>query len=188
MGASSTSYSGSSRRSGSGSNFLTKFTDPRVCRPFLVGHCPHDLFSSTKFELGPCRNQHNERLRAEYLETPDREKYGYEWDYARVLGDYVNECDKRIQDSQTKLETTYEEIFRQKQLVYPPVSSTPYVLSMLTCLLQLKEIGDLSNKITFSLDEISVLGNSGNVAMALQQFYQVDLLHSDKKEKEVKLP
>lgn len=124
MGMSSAS---SSRRSGgsSSSNFLLKFTDPRVCRPFLVGHCPHDLFSSTKFELGPCRNQHNERLKADYLEAPNREQYGYEWDYARVLRDYVSECDKRIGESQTKLETTYEEIFRQKQLVCP--SSSKFV-------------------------------------------------------------
>jgi len=119
MGANATSFSSSSSRRAGGSNpnFLVKFTDPRVCRPFLVGYCPHDLFSSTKFELGPCRNQHNERLRAEYLDTPDREKYGYEWDYARVLRDYVSECDKRIGESQIKLETTYEEIVRQKQLV-----------------------------------------------------------------------
>jgi len=43
----------------------------------------------------------------------------------------------------------------------------------------------LSAKITFSLDEINVLGTQGSVAMALQQFHQVDLLHYDKKEKEV---
>jgi hypothetical protein len=49
----------------------------------------------------------------------------------------------------------------------------------------MKEINDLSTKITFSLDEINVLGNQGNVAMALQQFHQVDLLHYEKREKEV---
>ena len=43
----------------------------------------------------------------------------------------------------------------------------------------------MSAKITFSLDEINVLGTQGSVAMALQQFHQVDLLHYDKKEKEV---
>lgn len=43
----------------------------------------------------------------------------------------------------------------------------------------------MSTKITFSLDEINVLGSQGNVAMALQQFHQVDMLHYDKSEKEV---
>jgi hypothetical protein len=44
----------------------------------------------------------------------------------------------------------------------------------------------LSNKITFSLDEINVLGNQGAVAMSLQQFHTVDMLHYDKQEKEVR--
>jgi hypothetical protein len=43
----------------------------------------------------------------------------------------------------------------------------------------------LSTKITFSLDEINVLGSQANVAMALQQFSQVDLLLYEKREKEV---
>jgi len=49
----------------------------------------------------------------------------------------------------------------------------------------MKEIGELSTKITFSLDEINVLGSQSNVAMALQQFHQVDLLLYEKREKEV---
>jgi len=52
------------------------------------------------------------------LETKDKEKYGYEWEYQSVLREYVGECDKRIESSQRKLETTYEEMVRQRQLVY----------------------------------------------------------------------
>ena len=51
----------------------------------------------------------------------------------------------------------------------------------------MKEIGELNTKITFSLDEINVLGSQSQVAMALQQFHQVDLLLYEKKEKEVSL-
>jgi hypothetical protein len=121
MGSDTTTFSSRRSTSGSNPNYLTTFTDPRICRPFLVGHCPHDLFQNTKFEQGPCRNQHNERLRQDYLETQDREKYGYEWEYQAVLKEYVGECDKRIESSQRKLETTYEEMFRQRQLVLPPL-------------------------------------------------------------------
>jgi hypothetical protein len=49
----------------------------------------------------------------------------------------------------------------------------------------MKEIGELNTKITFLLDEINVLGTQQQVAMALQQFHQVDLLLYEKKEKEV---
>ena len=51
----------------------------------------------------------------------------------------------------------------------------------------MKEIGELNTKITFSLDEINVLGSQSQVAMALQQFHQVDLLLYEKREKEVSL-
>ena len=118
MGSDTTTFS---RRTAGGNNpnYLMSFTDSRVCRPFLVGSCPHDLFENTKFEQGPCRNQHNERLRQDYLEAADREKYGYEWEYQKVLKEYVGDCDKRIESSQRRLETTYEEMFRQRQLVFP---------------------------------------------------------------------
>jgi len=49
----------------------------------------------------------------------------------------------------------------------------------------MKEITELSMKTSFSLDEIDVLGTQKQVAMALQQFHQVDLLQPEKKEKEV---
>ena len=52
----------------------------------------------------------------------------------------------------------------------------------------MKEIGELNTKVTFLLDEINVLGTQQQVAMALQQFHQVDLLLYEKKEKEVFLP
>src|SRR5436309_14764260 len=103
MGSDSTSFSRRNAGGGSNPNYLTSFTDPRVCRPFLVGYCPHELFENTKFEQGQCRNQHNERLRQDYLESADRENYGYEWEDAKVIREYVSECDKRIETSQRKL-------------------------------------------------------------------------------------
>jgi len=52
----------------------------------------------------------------------------------------------------------------------------------------MKEISELTTKITFLLDEINVLGSQSNVAMALQQFHQVDMLQYERKEKEVFTP
>jgi len=49
----------------------------------------------------------------------------------------------------------------------------------------MKEINELGTKITFSLDEVNVLGNQSNVAMALLQYHQVDLLRHEKQQKEV---
>ena len=37
-------------------------TDPKACRSFLVGTCPHDLFTNTKQDLGACPRVHSETL------------------------------------------------------------------------------------------------------------------------------
>jgi hypothetical protein len=49
-------------------------TDPKVCRSYLVGNCPHDLFTNTKNELGPCSKVHNEALKTEYQEADADQK------------------------------------------------------------------------------------------------------------------
>ncbi|EAQ85418.1 hypothetical protein CHGG_09432 [Chaetomium globosum CBS 148.51] len=62
-------------------------TDPKVCRSYLVGTCPHDLFTNTKAHLGACPRVHSEALKAEYEGLPEAEKkkYGFEYDYMRDL-------------------------------------------------------------------------------------------------------
>ena len=39
-------------------------TDPKVCRSQLAGTCPHDLFTNTKQDIGPCTKIHSEALKA----------------------------------------------------------------------------------------------------------------------------
>jgi hypothetical protein len=43
-----------------------KYYDRDVCRLFLAGLCPHDLFQLTKMDLGPCPKVHSLQLRKEY--------------------------------------------------------------------------------------------------------------------------
>jgi hypothetical protein len=42
------------------------YYDRDVCRLFLAGLCPHDLFQLTKMDLGPCSKIHSLQLRKEY--------------------------------------------------------------------------------------------------------------------------
>ena len=66
-------------------------TDPKVCRSYLAGTCPHDLFTNTKQDIGPCPRVHNEALKAEYEAMPEKERqrYGFEYDYMRDLQKYI---------------------------------------------------------------------------------------------------
>jgi hypothetical protein len=101
-------------------------TDPKVCRSFLVGTCPHDLFTNTKQDLGPCPNVHSEGLKAEYEAAPDKSKYGFEYDYMRDMQKYIDDCNRRIDAAQRRLEKTPDEIRQTNALVcrFPP----PHVL------------------------------------------------------------
>lgn len=94
-------------------------TDGRVCRSFLVGTCPHDLFTNTKQDLGPCPKVHNEALKSEYegLTAAERHKYGFEYDYLRDMQKYIDECNRRIDAAQRRLEKTPDEIRQTNNLV-----------------------------------------------------------------------
>jgi LUC7 N_terminus len=87
-------------------------TDPKVCRSYLVGTCPHDLFTNTKQDIGPCPKSHNEALKTEYDAASDEQKrkWGFDFDYLRDMQKYVDDCDRRIDQAQKRLEKTPDEI------------------------------------------------------------------------------
>jgi hypothetical protein len=45
----------------------THFSDPEVCKNFLVQFCPHQLFINTKSDLGTCSKLHDEHLKSQYV-------------------------------------------------------------------------------------------------------------------------
>lgn len=94
-------------------------TDPKVCRSYLAGTCPHDLFTNTKQDLGQCPKVHAEGLKVEYDGMPDREKQrlGFEHDYMRDLHKYIDDCNRRIEAAQRRLEKTPDEIRQTNVLV-----------------------------------------------------------------------
>lgn len=95
--------------------------DSKVCRSYLVGNCPHDLFTNTKQDFGPCPKVHSEALKVEYQEaSPEQKrKWGFEFDYLRDMQKHVDECNRRIDQAQRRLEKTPEEIRQTNALVRP---------------------------------------------------------------------
>lgn len=111
MGSSSTSRSAQ-----------ISLTDPKACRSYIVGTCPHDLFTNTKQDIGPCPKVHSENLKTEYEGMPERERQrmGFEYDYMRDVGKYIEECNRRIDSAQRRLEKTPDEIRQTNVLVSFP--------------------------------------------------------------------
>jgi hypothetical protein len=141
-------------------------TSPQVCRSFLVGTCPHDLFTNTKQDIGPCPKLHSPSHRDEYQANPSAHP-NFEFDYLRDLQKYIDECNRRIDSAQRRLEKTPDEIRQTSAL--------------------LKQIGDLSQSISTGLLEIEVLGTSGLVSRALDEHIRIRQALVTKTELEAKL-
>ncbi|CAJ2505707.1 Uu.00g131010.m01.CDS01 [Anthostomella pinea] len=144
-------------------------TDPKVCRSFLVGTCPHDLFTNTKQDLGQCPRVHAEALKTEWETLPEaeRQKYGFQHDYARDLQKYIDDCNRRIDTAQRRLEKTPDEI-RQTNVL-------------------LKGISDLACTINCGLLEVQILGEMGEVSRAYDEFFKVRQAGQTKAEREREL-
>ncbi|KAJ4420666.1 splicing factor [Gnomoniopsis sp. IMI 355080] len=144
-------------------------TDPKACRSYIAGTCPHDLFTNTKQDLGPCPRVHSESLKAEYEALPEQEKkrHGFEYDYMRDLQKYIEECNRRIDVAQRRLEKTPDEI-RQTNVL-------------------LKSISDLTASINNGLLEVEILGELGEVGRAYDEFYRVKQAQQQKAEREREL-
>uniref|UniRef100_A0A0D6QWV0 RNA-binding protein Luc7-like 2 n=1 Tax=Araucaria cunninghamii TaxID=56994 RepID=A0A0D6QWV0_ARACU len=81
-----------------------KFYDRDVCRLFLVGLCPHDLFQLTKMDLGSCPKVHSLQLRKEYQEAKAKGKDNYDRELEDVIERLISECDRKIQRALKRLE------------------------------------------------------------------------------------
>lgn len=94
-------------------------TDPSVCRSFLVGTCPHELFTNTKNELGTCRKAHPPALKTQYQEADadQKRRWGFEFDYMREMQHHIDSCNRKIESAQKRLEKTPEEIRQTNALV-----------------------------------------------------------------------
>ncbi|KAK6201560.1 uncharacterized protein RJT21DRAFT_120613 [Scheffersomyces amazonensis] len=87
-------------------------SSPRVCKSFLVGTCPHDLFVATKQDLGKCPRLHLQKHKLEYEYRT--KKLGetfpeFEYEYFNHIKEYINKLDRIINDAQQRLTQTSPE-------------------------------------------------------------------------------
>lgn len=143
--------------------------DPKVCRSYIAGTCPHDLFTNTKQDLGMCPKVHSDALKAEYdaLSPAEKAKHGFDYDYMRDLQKYIEECNRRIEIAQRRLDKTPDEIRQTNQL--------------------LRAIGDLNETIAQGLVEVEVLGEAGLVGLAMDELVRVRQTTQAKTDREKEL-
>ncbi|KAJ2076621.1 splicing factor [Coemansia sp. RSA 988] len=91
-----------------------RYTDPDVCKDYLVDFCPNQQFTNTKADLGPCELVHDDRLRSTYQKSEDRGRLGYE-------DAFYDRLQRLSHDLQRKVRRALERITAEadEQLVNP---------------------------------------------------------------------
>ncbi|EPX72042.1 U1 snRNP-associated protein Usp106 [Schizosaccharomyces octosporus yFS286] len=148
------------------SNFTSRgqvhFTDRKVCRSFLCGICPHDIFTNTKMDLGPCPKIHSDKLKSDYERASYSHSYGYEWDYLDDLERHVDECNRRIDIAEARKEKTKEEIERTDELM--------------------REIAHTGHSIEVLIEEMKALSQKGHLNQSMKHYTELSRLRSRKEE------
>jgi uncharacterized coiled-coil DUF342 family protein len=142
-----------------------EMTSHQVCKSFLVGTCPHDLFVGTKQDLGKCPLLHLEKYKLEY-EYRTRKKGeqfpDFEYAYFKHLQKYIHDLDKTIEIAQRRLERTPEE--KEK-------------IAKVT-----KELDDLDTKIGLMTQEIAYLLNQDETLKSVFETVKLDELCKEREQ------
>ncbi|EDV27758.1 uncharacterized protein TRIADDRAFT_20548 [Trichoplax adhaerens] len=79
------------------------WSDDNVCKRFLCGFCPSQLFTNTRSDLGPCEKIHDENLRQLYKKSKRNGKMQYEEDFLRYLQSIMADVERRIRRGHQRL-------------------------------------------------------------------------------------
>eukprot|EP00667_Euglena_gracilis_P016145 EG_transcript_16849 len=83
-----------------------RLRDPALCKYFLCGFCPNDLFLNTRVSLGHCDGTHDDVLAEEWNKLTEREKrdFGYEELFMKRIQQLVDDMDRKIARHKERME------------------------------------------------------------------------------------
>ncbi|XP_021632681.1 putative RNA-binding protein Luc7-like 2 isoform X2 [Manihot esculenta] len=146
-----------------------KYYDRDVCRMYLVGLCPHELFQLTKMDMGPCPKVHSLQLRKEYEEARTKGVDNYDRELEDVIDRLIVECDKKISRALKRLDAE-----DAKAAIAISVSEVT----------QNEEIIELSKQIKEKLKEVDKYDLEGKTDFKIQALEEVEKLRSERAEKQ----
>ncbi|CAA0829594.1 LUC7 related protein [Striga hermonthica] len=150
-------------RNGDAQEVTRKYYDRVVCRLFLAGLCPHDLFQLTKMDKGPCSKLHSLQLRREYEEAKAKGLDNYDRDLEDNIDRLIVECDRKISRALKRLDE--EDAKAAIAISVSEVTSTP-------------EIIELSKKIKEKLKEADQSDLEGKTDMKIRAMEEVEELRT----------
>ncbi|XP_050032906.1 putative RNA-binding protein Luc7-like 1 [Dermacentor andersoni] len=152
-------------RDGENNRYKVHFTDPRVCKSFLLACCPHDILASTRMDLGDCPKIHDLALRADYENASKKKDYFYDVDAMEHLQNFIGECDRRTEQAKRRLAETQEELSAEVTL-------------------KLNRVHELAEMMGKKLAAAEAKGADGNVEESLKLLEEVEEIRRKKAEAE----
>ncbi|CAN0859772.1 Putative RNA-binding protein Luc7-like 1 [Linum grandiflorum] len=147
-----------------------KYFDRDVCRMYLVGLCPHELFQLTKMDMGPCPKVHSLQLRKEYEEARAKGVDNYDRELEDVIDRLIVECDKKIGRALKRLDDE-DDAKAAIAISVSEVTQTPEVI-------------ELSRQIREKLKEADKHDLEGKTDFKIQTLEEVEKLRSERAEKQ----
>jgi len=161
------------QRDGASDMDAVKFTSPNVCKSYLLGLCPYDLFhntnsfkSSKKLDLGACSKIHDPALKADYelaISTDKSKDYDYEIEQLDQLQQFIGDCDRKVSVNKRRLEETQD-----------AESLGPEALA----------VHELNEQIGIKLAEAEELGADGKVDESMAIMQEIEDLKTNKRKAE----
>jgi RNA-binding protein Luc7-like 2 len=78
------------------------YKDEKVCKFFLTGMCPHELFVNTKMDEGPCSKVHSEAIKTVFQNSSDR--YMYDNFIEREFQNRLSYAERTIEKARSRVE------------------------------------------------------------------------------------
>ncbi|KAJ0397282.1 hypothetical protein P43SY_006542 [Pythium insidiosum] len=147
---------------------ITNYRDKRVCKRFLCGLCPHDLFQNTKMDLGECAQLHLPKLLAAYEKDKAANSdldLGYEMELEKDLVKIISDVEKKIARAQKRLEEQDGE-------------RAPSLMDVENC----KEVLEITAEIQEVMQKAEDAGNEGEVDLSMELMQKVEELQQKKAE------
>ncbi|KAG2652193.1 putative RNA-binding protein Luc7-like 2 [Panicum virgatum] len=149
-----------------------KYYDRDVCRLYLAGLCPHDLFQLTKMDMGSCPKLHSLQLRKEYEEAKAKGTDNYDRELEETIERLIVECERKIQRALKRLE---EE------------DAKAAIAISVTEVTQTKEVMELSKQIRQKMKDIDAFDLEGNTEGKIRATEELDKLKEQRAEEQAKM-
>ncbi|CCH44673.1 hypothetical protein BN7_4241 [Wickerhamomyces ciferrii] len=142
-------------------------SDPKICKSFLLGICPYDLFNSTKQDMGRCNKIHLEKHKLQYeREIAQGKEYpDFDIEVIQTLNRFIVDVNRKIDVALKRLEHTPEEKLKISEAA--------------------KELEAVDSRINIMIQEIEKLTENKQVLKALDQSVKLQEL-SVKREYHIK--